>query len=201
MKTKIKDFLRGLLWRSQTSHPPQIRDVFRGSGFTIAPDKAYSRYPKPLPADPETEAYIIRFLVSEDDRDTLMQLLAGLSYEVLPELPTQVVRRSADETGRKLMLFLHPSFSGMVVSIASDDLDVLDLLQTTKLYPPLPGDSFPWIDPEVMGALQGDIEYWWDQFWLPFWGSLSQDEQSALDLEPEWREFIDSHQPVQAMTR
>lgn len=196
MKTKIKDFLRELLWRSQRSHPPQIRDVFRGSGFTRDPDQAYSRYPKPLPADPETEAYIIRFLVSEDDRDTLMQLLAGLSYEVLPELSTQVVRRSADETGRKLMLFLHPSFSGTVVSIASDDLDVLDLLQTTKLYPPLPRDSFPWIDPEIMGALQGDIEYWWDQFWLPFWESLSQDEQSALDLESEWREFIVSHQSV-----
>lgn len=67
----------------------------------MAPDQAYSRYPKPLPADPETEAYIIRFLVSEDYRDTLMQLLAGLSYEVL-EIPTQVVRRSADETGQKV---------------------------------------------------------------------------------------------------
>ncbi|HGY1013661.1 TPA: hypothetical protein ACNUUK_001941 [Aeromonas salmonicida subsp. smithia] len=94
-----------------------------------------------------------------------------------------------------MVLFLHPSFAGTVVSFASDDLDVLEALQQTKLEPPLPADSFPWIDPEALGSLQGDMEYWWMHLWLPFWVSLNQEEQLALDFEPEWREFMAIHYP------
>lgn len=93
------------------------------------------------------------------------------------------------------MLFLPPSFAGTTVSFACNDLDVLETLQQTRLDPPLPADSFPWIDPEGLGSLQGDMEYWWTYLWLPFWLSLSQERQSALVLEPEWREFIAMHQP------
>lgn len=125
----------------------------------------------------------------------LFQALAQIGYEVSPELNTQVVNRSGDPASKKVMLFQHPSFAGTIVSFASDDLDVLEALQQTRLEPPLPADSFPWIDPESLGSLQGDIEYWWMHLWLPFWLSLSQEKQSDLELEPEWREFIVMHQP------
>ncbi len=51
------------------------------------------------------------------------------------------------------------------------------------------------IDPEGLGSLQGDIDYWWTYLWLPFWLSLSQERWSALDLDTEWCEFIVMHQP------
>ncbi len=195
MKTKFMGVLSHLLGRKKEKNPPDIKDVFKGSGYLNASKKAYSGYPAPLPPDPSIEAYLVRFLVSEDSLLLLFQVLAQVGYEVSPELSTQVIARSGDNSGKKVMLFLHPSFAGTIVSFASDDLDVLEALQQTRLEPPLPADSFPWIDPEGLGSLQGDIEYWWTYLWLPFWLSLSQEKQSALDLEPEWREFIVMHQP------
>lgn len=195
MKTKIMGVLSHLLGRTHQKTPPDIKDVFKGSGFLNAPEKAYCGYPTPLPPDNSIEAYLVRFLVSEDSLGMLFQVLARVGYVVEPELNTQVLNRSGDPAGKKVMLFQHPSFAGTVVSFASDDLDVLEALQQTKLEPPLPADSFPWIDPEGLGSLQGDMEYWWTYLWLPFWLSLSQERQSELDLEQEWREFIVMHQP------
>ncbi|MFM5717857.1 hypothetical protein [Aeromonas caviae] len=195
MKTKILSVLGHLLGRKQEKTPPDIKDVFKGSGFLNAPEKAYRGYPTPLPPEPSIEAYLVRFLVADDSLTMLFQVMAQVGYEVSPELNTQVLNRSRDPASKKVMLFQHPSFAGTIVSFASDDLDVLEAIQQTRLEPPLPADSFPWIDPESLGSLQGDMEYWWTYFWLPFWLSLSQEKQSALELEPEWREFIEMHQP------
>lgn len=195
MKTKILSVLGHLLGRKQEKTPPDIKDVFKGSGFLNAPEKPYNGYPAPLPPEPSIEAYLVRFLVADDSLTMLFQVMAQVGYEVSPELNTQVLNRSRDPASKKVMLFQHPSFAGTIVSFASDDLDVLEAIQQTRLEPPLPADSFPWIDPENLGSLQGDMEYWWTYFWLPFWLSLSQEKQSALDLEPEWREFIEMHQP------
>lgn len=195
MKTKIFGVLSLFFGRKQEKTPPNIKDVFKGSGFLNAPEKAYSGYPTPIAADPSIEAYLVRFLVSEDSLTMLFQALAQVGYEVSPDLNTQVINRSGNPASKKVMLFQHPSFAGTIVSFASDDLDVLEVLQQTRLEPPLPAASFPWMDPEGLGSLQGDIEYWWMYLWLPFWLSLSQERQSALDIEPEWREFIVMHQP------
>lgn len=195
MKTKIMGVLSHLLGRKQEKSSPDIKEVFKGSGYLNAPENAYTGYPAPLPPDPSIEAYLVRFLVSEDSLTLLFQTLAQAGYKVSPELNTQVINHSGDPSSKKVMLFQHPSFAGTIVSFASDDLDVLEALQQTRIEPPLPADSFPWIDPEGLGSLQGDIEYWWTYLWLPFWLSLSQERQSALGLEPEWREFIVMHQP------
>jgi hypothetical protein len=195
MKTKFMGVLSHLLGRKKEKIPPDIKDVFKGSGFLNAPEKAYNGYPAPLPPEPSIEAYLVRFLVADDSLTMLFQVMAQVGYEVSPELNTQVLNRSRDPASKKVMLFQHPSFDGTIVSFASDDLDVLEAIQQTRLEPPLPADSFPWIDPESLGSLQGDMEYWWTYFWLPFWLSLSQEKQSALELEPEWREFIEMHQP------
>lgn len=184
-----------LLRKKGVSSPLDMEAIFKGSGFTAVQAQVYRGYPASLPLDAEIEAYLARFLVSEGCMERLILALSQIGYLVHPELNTQVIERSDDPSDRKMVLFLHPSFAGTVVSFASDDLDVIDALQQTRVEPPLPADSFPWIDPAGLGSLQGDIEYWWTHLWLPFWLSLSQDRQSALDLEPEWREFIVMHQP------
>lgn len=193
MKTKIMDVLSHLFGRKQDKTPPDIKDVFKDSSFIHLSENAYCRYPTPLPPDNSIEAYLVRFLVSEDSLAMLFQVLAQIGYVVDPELNTQVLNRSGEPASKKVMLFQHPSFAGTVVSFASDDLDVIDALQQTRLYPPLPADSFPSIDPESLGSLQGDMEYWWTYLWLPFWEALNQEERLALNLEPDWREFIAIH--------
>lgn len=184
-----------LLGKKGVSSPLDMESIFKGSGATAVQAQAYRGYPASLPLDAGIEAYLVRFLVSEGCMERLALALSQIGYLVSLGLNTQVIERSDDPLDRKMVLFLHPSFAGTVVSFASDDLDVLEALQQTKLEPPLPADSFPWIDPEGLGSLQGDLEYWWMHLWLPFWVSLNQEEQLALDLEPEWREFIVIHQP------
>lgn len=143
MKTKIMGVLSHLLGRKQEKTSPDIKDVFKGSGFLNAPEKAYSGYPAPLPPDPSIEAYLVRFLVSEDSLTLLFQALAQAGYKVSPELNTQMLNHSGDPANKKVMLFQHPSFAGTIVSFASDDIDPLEAIQQTRLEPPLPADSFP----------------------------------------------------------
>jgi hypothetical protein len=195
MKIKLMSILNNLLGKPRSPEPLDMKGIFSGSGFSEAPRHAYKGYPTPLPPDAVIEAYLVRFLVSEENLSRLFLMFEKAGYVVNPGQHTQVMERSQEPIGKKVMLFLHPSFSGTVVSCASDDLDVLEALQQTRLDPPLPADSFPWIDPEGLGSLQGDIEYWWMHLWLPFWVSLNQEEQLSLELEPEWREFIENHQP------
>jgi hypothetical protein len=185
-------WLRG---KKQSQKPLDMKAMFRGNGLSEVPHQYFVKYPTPTPPDAGVDAYLVRFLASESSFEKLIKILAQIGYLILPELDTQVIARSGDHSGKKVMLFLHPSFAGTIVSFASDDLDVLEALQQTKLEPPLPADSFPWIDPEGLGSLQGDVEYWWMYLWLPFWVSLNQEEQLALDLEPEWREFMAIHHP------
>lgn len=58
------------------------------------PESAYSRYPTPLPPETSIEAYLIRFLVSEDSLAIFFQALAQTGYVVSPDLNTQVLSRS-----------------------------------------------------------------------------------------------------------
>jgi hypothetical protein len=195
MRTWWRVIFDKLLGKKGVSSPLDMESIFKGSGATAVQAQAYRGYPASLPLDAGIEAYLVRFLVSEGCMERLTLALSQIGYLVSPRLNTQVIERSDDPLDRKMVLFLHPSFAGTVVSFASDDLDVLEALQQTKLEPPLPADSFPWIDPEGLGSLQGDVEYWWMHLWLPFWVSLNQEEQLALDLEPEWREFMAIHHP------
>lgn len=159
MRTWWRVIFDKLLGKKGVSSPLDMESIFKGSGATAVQAQAYRGYPASLPLDAGIEAYLVRFLVSEGCMERLTLALSQIGYLVSLGLNTQVIERSDDLLDRKMMLFLHPSFAGTVVSFASDDLDVLEALQQTKLEPPLPADSFPWIDPEGLGSLQGDVEY------------------------------------------
>ncbi|MNF89200.1 hypothetical protein D3C84_717150 [compost metagenome] len=186
----LKRFFR----RKETIKSLGMDDVFKGSGFSDVPPHIFNRYPAPLPPDKKFEAYQVRFLVSVEYLERLFQVFMQAGYVVDPELNTQVMMKSSQETAaRKAMLFLNPAFAGVLVSFASNDLDVLEAMQCSIWIPSQPAESFPWLDPQSLGSLQGDVEYWWNHLWLPFWVSLSLKEQADFALEPEWREFMESH--------
>jgi hypothetical protein len=62
-----------------------------------------------------------------------------------------------------------------------------------------PWVAFPDVDPEIIGSLQGSIDYWWTWFWLPFWEAKSNKERTDYliknNASPEWKEFIELHNP------
>ncbi|MGX5835173.1 hypothetical protein ACWIJ6_13700 [Aeromonas piscicola] len=190
LKRNFKKLFKGMHVRASLN----MREVFKGSGFANLPPCMFDQYPVPIPPNMTIEAYVVRFLVSEKSLTQLFQICQHAGYVVNPKLSTQVMMKNAQHLpAQKMMLFLYPAFGGVIVSFACNDLDVLAAVQRSALEPPLPAESFPWFEPENVGSLQGDVEYWWDYLWLPFWVSLSLQERTYLALNPEWREFMESH--------
>lgn len=64
-------------------------------------------------------------------------------------------------------------------------------LDNFKSAPPNPWESFAELDPDTLGSLQGNIDFWCSYFWRPYWLSLSDAER--LQYPENWREFSDYH--------
>ena len=90
--------------------------------------KGVQRVPSTIVIRPPLAAYFIHFLVSENGLDMFFHVLVKLGYKMDLELNTQILTRSGERGSKKVMLFLHPSFAGMVISLASDELDVIAAL-------------------------------------------------------------------------
>lgn len=188
MKT---NFISKLIGAFKKPRPLEMSDVFRGSGFKHIPENYFSGYPTPFPYYDEIEAYVIRFLLSYENYLTLLSVLE--SYGVVVDTQKQVQVINIPNNDHKAMMFLHSAFYGMIISLASDDLALLDIIQKSNCMPPMPDESFPLIDPEGYGSLQGEMDHWWEHFWLPYWNKLTLEEKSHLDIDDDWREFINAH--------
>ncbi|MDO6707288.1 hypothetical protein [Photobacterium sp. 1_MG-2023] len=86
---------------------------------------------------------------------------------------------------------LRDDFGGCFVHLISDDHAFIDTVLATGFTPPKPMTSFPDINPEAFGSLQGDLDYWFSWLWMPYWTSLTSDEKASLNLPPDWQEFIE----------
>lgn len=64
------------------------------------------------------------------------------------------------------------SFFG--VDIITNDNDFIAKLSELKIEPPSPDIVFPHLDLESYGSLQGELAFWWDVYWEPFWNSLAE---------------------------
>lgn len=48
------------------------------------------------------------------------------------------------------------------------------------------------MDPETLGGLQGDAEFYWDHYWQPFWStrSAAQQKQLLAQAPAGWRDYM-----------
>ena len=185
------DLISKLLKVFQKPQPLEMAEVFKGSGFHHIPERYFNGYPTPFPYHREIEAYVIRFLLSFENYLALFPVLEGHGVVVDTQKQVQVVNLTYND--HKVMIFLHSAFYGMIISLASDDLALLDIIQKSNCMPPMPDESFPLIDPEGHGSLQGELAHWWEHFWLPYWHKLTLEEKNQLNIDDDWREFINAH--------
>lgn len=94
-----------------------------------------------------------------------------------------------------LHLILTPEFNAIVVEIITDCLPLVQSIHDGVFAPPYPWEVFAGFEPEDLGFLQGNQEYWWERFWQPYWQSLSARQQSAClamntTIPPEWKEWL-----------
>jgi hypothetical protein len=83
-------------------------------------------------------------------------------------------------------------FNGNVIHLITNDPALIREIQALNCYPPIPSISFPTLNPEEYGSLQGDLDFWFTWLWLPYWKSLTDKKRSQLNLSEEWQEFIES---------
>lgn len=158
---------------------------------------------------PEIRAWTLSWVMVHEQTDQLLGLLGSLGYPVKAQLPTQLLRRSLpcsndgqrdpsysiSDTGQNVAVYLcqHSAFGGTMVTLVTNDLPCVDRIQAEHNWlVPLPTVAFPDVEPDSLGELQGDLAYWWDYYWRPFWLSRSQQQRCELNekLSTLWRDFI-----------
>ncbi|MFB2729424.1 hypothetical protein ACE02H_18310 [Shewanella mangrovisoli] len=141
---------------------------------------------------PDLVAYQIHCLLSNQDKQRLDALLRDTGFE--PEASCDAVFSGVlHHVQGPSHVFLHQyaDFAGICVLLFSNDIALLQQLIAFKAAPPAPWESFPEVDPDTLGSLQGNIEFWCDTFWRPYWLSLSAAERSQYPAN--WHEFSEFH--------
>lgn len=144
-------------------------------------------------AEAGISAFFAQFQVRESDAASLVQATTH-GYE-----PAGGVAYSKFAEGAQLHIHLSraPKFAGVVVSLVSDDAEVFQRIAEHSFSLPPPWSVFPHLDPLGLGALQGDVAYWWSHFWRPFWNSLSPAEQEAYlisnNASADWANCVRFH--------
>lgn len=148
--------------------------------------------------DIDIEALVTMFQIEREQIPVASKVIEGCGFVLLS--PGIYVGNSSAHDMRKVQLAMVNGFGGVVVSVLSNDMDVLWKLHDASLNPPPPWIAFPDMDPDSLGALQGDVEYWWAAFWNPFWGTLDSAEQVKFlhdrNATVEWSDCIFAHRSV-----
>ncbi|SJN59079.1 hypothetical protein VR7878_03213 [Vibrio ruber DSM 16370] len=148
-------------------------------------------YPRvTLSEELKKQAYNLFFLVDKNNFNELSTLLLH-QYSTFNVNLMRHPQDLSDNNGGIFKINLLDDFNGIVVHIISNDHDLIDKIQSLNLAPPLPSVSFPSLNPEEYGSLQGDVDFWFTWLWTPYWVSLTSEQQSQLPLNEEWREFIE----------
>ncbi|MGL5770479.1 MAG: hypothetical protein ACRCYI_11905, partial [Plesiomonas shigelloides] len=87
----------------------------------------------------------------------------------------------------------HSAFAGIIVTVVTNDAQCVERIQSESCWlAPMPMEAFPQLNPDDFGSLQGELAYWWEYFWLPFWNSRTEEQQRLLSetLSTPWLDFI-----------
>ncbi|WP_144062274.1 hypothetical protein [Cupriavidus sp. GA3-3] len=163
-----------------------------------ATEKRPSRYPEISSLLPGTgiNAFYAHFQLESNKVHELIEGIKNGFDKVDEHL---YIRRSGNEAGDFFIsIAFSNEFSGSIVSMMTNDTSVLDRIVVANSSPPPPWVAFPEIsEPLKLGFLQGDIEYWWDNYWSSFWESLTAEEREAYlgrhGATEEWKRCIWLH--------
>ncbi|MDQ7883627.1 hypothetical protein [Atlantibacter hermannii] len=76
-----------------------------------------------------------------------------------------------------LICYKFKEFEQDIVRVITNDNGFIKCLCAKGLEPPEPECVFPDKDFGAYGSLQGDMEFWWNIYWKPFWESLREEER------------------------
>ncbi|HIF9380586.1 TPA: hypothetical protein ACX6RR_000378 [Photobacterium damselae] len=148
-------------------------------------------YPKvTLSKEMNEQAYNLLFLINTESTAPLIQLIqrhAGIRITLNDTKEPQDF--SSEQVILKLNVF--SDFNGHIVHLITDQTDLVSGIINSNFHPPKPEHSFPDISPLEYGSLQGNLDFWFNWLWLPYWQHLSKEEQKKLAITADWVEFIE----------
>lgn len=170
-----------------------LQTLFGASAMLSLSLPLHQAYPLVTPTtQTELSAYQLHCLLNYQDKQRLDSLLyrAGFEQIVGSDAPFNGVLH---HTSQQTTVFLqqYADFAGSCVLLITNDINLLQQLIAFKAMPPAPWESFPDVDPDTLGSLQGNIGFWCDAFWRPYWLSLGEAER--LQYPTNWCEFSEFH--------
>lgn len=118
-------------------------------------------------------AYFSRFMVKFEDLPKIEKLVVQCFHKY----DLQDKERIYDH-GKILCYYRFNELNNLAVDIITNDNGFISNLMGLKIEPPSPDAVFPHLDLDSYGSLQGELEFWWDTYWEPFWNSLTEETRN-----------------------
>lgn len=169
-----------------------MQDYFPIEQFSVISGNT-SLYPLFLPLEKDkVYAYSARFMIKPEDLPVVEQVVEFFFHGKL----TQEKKTFADHD-KMLICYKFKEFNHDVVRLITNDNGFIACICEKKLEPPGPEEIFPDRDLSTYGSLQGDMQFWWDIYWGPFWSHLTEDEKFKYfergDLAEDTIQFLGFH--------
>ncbi|ASL46688.1 hypothetical protein bAD24_III04820 [Burkholderia sp. AD24] len=184
------------LERAYATTLTELRQVFEG-----LPDNLYNaRLPSYPGARHLGELGINAVLQSQLIETTLLPDFIRILQEDHQQIGDRHYSRTSSRVGSggDIYVSAEPQFSGQLIKVLTNEVDVLHKLAAANFNPPLPWTLFPELGLPIRVS-QGDAQYWYENIWDPYWHSLSTTEQDKFMRDkqpsPEWEEALRWREP------
>jgi hypothetical protein len=156
--------------------PKPIDDMARAYPETAMPVRgSFAAFPaKDFLGAQGVFAYRLQFTVTEEDANRVASTVRSV-FHVLDAGTFQ--QGQAVHGDQAIHYSVRREFGGAVVELVTNSIPFLEMLDALHLQPPPPWVVFPDVDAASLGNLQGDMQYWWDWFWVPFWSAADEGER------------------------
>ena len=138
-------------------------------------------------------AYTSRFMIKDEDIDSIKELIKERFEGKLDH-----DKVCLKYLGQYLNYYFFTDIDKKVVDVITNNVSFIEAVHELKLTPPSPQTVFPDVNFETIGSLQGQMEYWWNVYWAPFWDVLDNTEKMAYidseNLSADVIEFLQLHE-------
>jgi len=118
-------------------------------------------------------AYYFRFMVEFSDLLKVEDLIAK-RFKIKNVKENECLYN----LGNALHYYKFKDLNFIAIDIITNDNNFIADLNSIRLEPPSPDKVFPHLILDSYGSLQGELAFWWDIYWEPFWNSLTEEDHN-----------------------
>lgn len=152
----------------------QFQDDFPIAQFSALPKRG-SFYPMFLSLDKhKIYAHSARFMIKTEEQSIIENLIELHFHE---KININEKEKKVADHDKILICYKFKEFGQDIVRVITNDNEFVKCLCEAGFEPPGPEIVFPDKNFGNYGSLQGEMAFWWDVYWEPFWKCLREDER------------------------